>query len=64
MVVLTSTTHLQLQLISSNDAGLVQGHLDIPLHRRGRAQIQNVAKVCKSPFTRIYTSDLTRAVEV
>lgn len=55
---------LPTELIHSNEAGLVQGHLDIPLNRRGQTQIRNVAKRCEVGCTRIYTSDLSRAVEV
>lgn len=52
------------ELIYSNEAGLVQGHLDIPLNRRGRTQIRHVAKRYEVPFARICSSDLSRAVEV
>ena len=49
----------------SNDKGLVQGQLDIPLNNHGRNQIERLAKHCELvPFNRIYTSNLSRAVEV
>ena len=49
----------------SNDAGLVQGQLDIPLNNHGRKQIEKLAKHCELvPFNRIYTSNLSRAIEV
>jgi broad specificity phosphatase PhoE len=49
----------------SNDQGLVQGQLDIPLNNHGRSQIEKLARHCELvPFNRIYTSNLSRAVEV
>lgn len=67
MVVLISNppSHLPNQANESNDQGLVQGQLDIPLNKHGRNQIERLAKHCRLvPFNRIYTSALSRAIEV
>ena len=67
MVILISNaqSHLTNGAYDSNDKGLVQGQLDIPLNNHGRSQIERLAKHCRLvPFNRIYTSNLSRAVEV
>ena len=67
MVVLISNppSHLTNGAYDSNDKGLIQGQLDIPLNNHGRNQIERLAKHCRLvPFKRIYTSNLSRAVEV
>lgn len=47
-----------------NHAGLLQGQKDYPLSARGRLQAQRLAeRLSAVPFTALYSSDLTRALD-
>lgn len=49
---------------ASNASGQFQGHLDVPLNDRGRAQATALASVLADvPFDLVMTSDLLRAAE-
>lgn len=48
----------------ANETGILQGHLDTPLTKRGRDQARLVGSALKDvPLDAVYSSDLGRAVE-
>ena len=55
-------------ITDENEKGCYLGHLDVPLHPKGEAQVRQLARTLEkglqgAPLTRIYASDLARCMQ-